>query len=184
MGWLIAALVAVVVTVLVFGDGVSGAAIPVIVVDDTVVRWVSELDLPGIHGIARGISYAASWWVLQIAGWLLVVALIIFRRWRLLVIELVATQVAVFVNGVVYDVTTQPRPFGVALRGSWGGWSMPSIQMLALTGCSVIALYTLVPDGPSAQSTEVGGCGARRTRRVGPAPSRASIRRATSASPS
>ena len=72
-----------------------------IVVDDAVVRWVSELDLPGIHGIARGISYAASWWVLQIAAWLLVVALIIFRRWRLLVIELVATQVAVFLNGRV-----------------------------------------------------------------------------------
>ena len=95
MGWLIAALVAVVVTVVVFGDGVSGAAIPVIVADDTVVRWVSELDLPGIHGIARGISYAASWWVIQITGLLLVVALIILRRWRLLVIELVASQVAV-----------------------------------------------------------------------------------------
>src|SRR4029453_1498022 len=63
VGWLIAALVAVVVTLLVFNDGVSGTAIPVIGVDDAVVRWVSELGLPGIHGIARGISYAASWWV-------------------------------------------------------------------------------------------------------------------------
>ena len=147
VGWLIATLVAVLLTVLVFRDGVSGAAIPVMVADDTVVRWVSEVDLPGIHGIARGISYAASWWVLQIAAWLLVLALIIFRRWRLLLIELVATQVAVFVHGIVYDATTQPRPFGVVLRGSWGGWSMPSLQMLALTGWSVIALYTLVPEG-------------------------------------
>ena len=62
-------------------------------------------------------------------------------------IDLVATQVAVYVNGGVYDATTQPRPFGVTLRGSWGGWSMPSLQMLALTGWSVIALYTLVPEG-------------------------------------
>ena len=48
---------------------------------------------------------------------------------------------------LLYDATTQPRPFGVPLRASWGGWSMPSIQMLALTGYSVIALYTLVPEG-------------------------------------
>ena len=147
IGWIVAAVVAVVVAVLVFGNGVSGAAIPVIVVDDAVVRWMSDLDLPGIHGIARGISYAASWWVLQIANLVLVVALIVFRRWRLLVIDLVASQLAVFVDGRLYDATTQPRPFGVALRASWGGWSMPSIQMLALTGYSVIALYTLVPEG-------------------------------------
>jgi tRNA A-37 threonylcarbamoyl transferase component Bud32/membrane-associated phospholipid phosphatase len=147
VGWLVAAVVAVVVTVLVFGDGVTGAAIPVIVVDDAVVRWISELDLPGIHAVARGISYAASWWVLQITSGLLVVALIVFRRWRLLIIELLAAQLAIIVHGLVYDVTTQPRPLGVVLRGSWGGWSMPSIQMLALSGYSVIALYTLVPEG-------------------------------------
>ena len=147
VGWLIAALVGVVATVVVFGDGVSGAAIPVIVVDDTVVRWMSDIDLPGLDGIARGVSYAASWWVIEIASWLLVVALIVFRRWRLLVIYLVVSQLAQVVNSLVYDVTTQPRPFGVPLRGSWGGWSMPSIHMLALSGLSVIALYTLVPEG-------------------------------------
>jgi tRNA A-37 threonylcarbamoyl transferase component Bud32/membrane-associated phospholipid phosphatase len=147
VGWLVAALIAVAITVLVFGNGVSGAAIPVIVVDDAVVRWMSELDLPGIHGIARGIGYAASWWALQIANLLIVVALIVLRRWRLLVIDLVASQLAVMVHGLLYRVTTQPRPFGVALRGSWGGWSMPSLQMLALSGYSVIALYTLVPEG-------------------------------------
>jgi tRNA A-37 threonylcarbamoyl transferase component Bud32/membrane-associated phospholipid phosphatase len=147
VGWLVAALVAVVVTVVVFGDGVRGAAIPVTVVDDAVVRWVSDLDLPGIDGLARGVSYAASWWVVQTVSWLLPAALIVFRRWRLLVIMLVVSELAQFVNARLYDVTTQPRPFGVPLRGSWGGWSMPSIHMLALSGLSVIALYTLVPDG-------------------------------------
>ena len=93
-----------VVTLVILGDGVSERAIPLIVADDTVVRWISGIDLPGIHGIARGISYAASWWVIQIASWLIVVALIIFRRWRLLVIELVASIVAQNVNAVLKDV--------------------------------------------------------------------------------
>ena len=60
VGWLIAARASPSSsTVLIFGDGVRGAAIPAIVVDDTVVRWMSDIDLPGIHGIARGVSYAA-----------------------------------------------------------------------------------------------------------------------------
>jgi tRNA A-37 threonylcarbamoyl transferase component Bud32 len=147
VGWLACAVVAVVAAALIFRNGVDGAAIPVIVVDDTIVRWMSDLDLPGIDGIARGLSYAASWWVIEIAVWVLPVAMIVFRRWRLLLIYLVVSQLAPFVGTRLYDLTTQPRPFGVPLKGSWGGWSLPPIQMLALAGLSVVALYTLVPEG-------------------------------------
>jgi tRNA A-37 threonylcarbamoyl transferase component Bud32 len=146
-GWLVCAVVAIVVTALVFRNGVSGAAITAIVVDDTVVRWMSDIDVPGIDGIARGVSYAGSWWVIEIAVWLVPLALIVFRRWRHLLLYLVVSQLAQFVYGRLYDLTTQPRPFGVPLRGSWGGWSIPSIHMLSLAGLSVIALYTLVPEG-------------------------------------
>jgi membrane-associated phospholipid phosphatase/tRNA A-37 threonylcarbamoyl transferase component Bud32 len=147
VSWLTAAAVAVVATVLIFRNGVSGAAINVIVVDDTIVRWMSNIDLPGIDGIARGVSYAASWWAIQLTILALDVALIVFRRWRLLVIYLVVVQLAVLVGQGVSDLATVPRPFGVPLRGSWGGWSMPSVQMMALTGLSLVALYTLVPEG-------------------------------------
>jgi tRNA A-37 threonylcarbamoyl transferase component Bud32/membrane-associated phospholipid phosphatase len=146
-GWLIGAVVGIVVTVLIFRNGVSGAAIPVIAADDTVVRWMSDIDLPGIDGIARGVSYAGSWWVIESMVWLLTVALIVFRRWRHLLIYLVVSQLAQFVHTRLYDLTTQPRPFGIPLKGSWGGWSLPSLQMLSLAGLSVIALYTLVPEG-------------------------------------
>ena len=147
VGWLVGAVVALVVTALIYRNGVRGVAITAIVVDNTVVRWMSDIDVPGINGVARGVSYAASWWVIEVTVWLLTVALIVFRRWRLLVIYLVVSQVAVFVHDRLYDLTTQPRPFGVALRGSWGGWSLPSIHMLSLAGLLVIALYTLVPEG-------------------------------------
>ena len=122
-------------------------AINVIVVDDTIVRWMSNVDLPGIDGVARGVSYAASWWTIQLTILVLDVALIVFRRWRLLVIYLVVSQLAQLLAARLYDVATLPRPFGVPLRGSWGGWSMPSIQMMAIAGLWVVALYTLVPEG-------------------------------------
>ncbi len=147
IGWLVAAAVAVTITVLIFGDGVRGAAIPAIAIDDAIVQWMSDVDLPGIDGVARGVNYVASWWALEIGNWVLIGAIIAFRRWRLLVIAVVASQVALSVNKYVYNETTQPRPFGVPLRASWGGWSMPSIQMLAITGYLIIALYALVPEG-------------------------------------
>ncbi len=146
-GWLIGAIVAIAYTALIYRHGVEGVAIDAIAVDDTVVRWISDIDLPGIDGVARAVSYASSWWVIEIASWLLIVALIVFRRWRHLVIYLAASQLAEFAYELLYDLTTQPRPFGVPLRASWGGWSLPSIQMLAVAGLSVIAIYTLVPEG-------------------------------------
>jgi tRNA A-37 threonylcarbamoyl transferase component Bud32/membrane-associated phospholipid phosphatase len=146
-GWLIGAVVGVVVTVLIFRNGVEGPAITAIVVDDTVVRWMSDIDLPGIDGIARVVSYGGSWWVIEVMSWVLIVALIVLRRWRHLVIYLVVSQLAQTTYSLLNDLTTQPRPFGVPLKGSWGGWSLPSIHMLALAGLSVVALYTLVPEG-------------------------------------
>jgi tRNA A-37 threonylcarbamoyl transferase component Bud32/membrane-associated phospholipid phosphatase len=146
-GWLIGAVVGVVVTVLIFRNGVEGPAITAIVVDDTVVRWMSDIDLPGIDRIARVVSYGGSWWVIEVMSWVLIVALIVFRRWRHLVIYLVVSQLAQITYSLLNDLTTQPRPFGVPLKGSWGGWSLPSIHMLALAGLSVVALYTLVPEG-------------------------------------
>ena len=89
----------------------------------------------------------ASWWAIQTSIVLLDVALIVLRRWRLLIIYLLVSQLAQFVAARLSDLTRQPRPFGVPLRGSWGGWSLPSIQMFALAGLSVVALYTLVPEG-------------------------------------
>jgi tRNA A-37 threonylcarbamoyl transferase component Bud32/membrane-associated phospholipid phosphatase len=147
VGWLICALAASAATFLVYRNGVEGMAIDAIVVDNTIVRWISDIDLPGIDGIARGLSYISSWWVIEIAIWVLPVILIVFRRWRFLVIYLVVSQLAQMLHAVLNQATTQPRPFGVELRGSWGGWSMPSIHMLALCGLSVMALYTLVPAG-------------------------------------
>ena len=95
---------------LIFRNGVRGAAITAIVVDDTIVRWMSDIDLPGIHGIARGVSYAASWWVIEITVWLLTVALIVFRRWRHLLIYLVVSQLAQFVDALLVrpDHATPP----------------------------------------------------------------------------
>jgi tRNA A-37 threonylcarbamoyl transferase component Bud32 len=44
-------------------------------------------------------------------------------------------------------IAQRPRPFGVAIRTSWGGWAMPSLQLATLAFLMVVVLYTLVPEG-------------------------------------
>ena len=172
VGWLVGAVVAIVVTVLIYRNGVRGAAITVIVIDNTVVRWMSDIDVPGINGMARSVSYAASWWVIEVTVWLLTVALIVFRRWRLLVIYLVVSQIAVFVHDRLYVLTTQPRPFGVAAAGELGRL-VAAVDPHALP-CRTVGYRPLHVGarGAASQSTEVGGGGGGHACLVGAPPSR------------
>ena len=59
IGWLVAVVVAIAVTGLSYRNVVRGAAIPATVVDNTVLRWISDIDVPGINGVARVVSCAS-----------------------------------------------------------------------------------------------------------------------------
>ena len=70
----------------------------------------------------------------------------------------------------------RPRPFGVDIRAGWGGWALPSLQVMNLAATLVVVLYTLVPGGPLAAAGQTGGdrgggagrAGTRRAGRRGP----------------
>src|SRR5215218_6444223 len=119
VGWLIAALVLVALTILVFAGGLRGVAVDVTVADDAAVRWLGGLHAPGLVGIWRGLAALSSWWALLGLVWGLVLAAIAQR----------------------------PRPFGVEIRTDWGGWALPSLQVMLLAAGLVAILYTLVPEG-------------------------------------
>jgi tRNA A-37 threonylcarbamoyl transferase component Bud32 len=147
LGWLIALVAIISATLVVFHDGLHGAAIRATVIDDTIVRWVSGVDAPGLHKAARTLTSVSSWWAIQILAWALPLVLIVLRRWWHLLVTEIVIQLAQIVERIVYDIGARPRPFGVPLRAGWGGWALPSEQMLATTGMLVIVLYTLVPYG-------------------------------------
>jgi tRNA A-37 threonylcarbamoyl transferase component Bud32/membrane-associated phospholipid phosphatase len=147
LGWLIAMVAVLAATLIVFHDGLHGAAIRADVIDDTIVRWVSNADAPGLYKASRMLTALSSWWVIQTVSWALPVALLALRRWRHLLVTAIVVQLAQIVAQIVNDSTARPRPFGVRLRAGWGGWALPSLQILATTGLLVLVLYTLVPDG-------------------------------------
>jgi tRNA A-37 threonylcarbamoyl transferase component Bud32/membrane-associated phospholipid phosphatase len=148
IGWLIAAGMLIVLSIVVFRGGLRGPAIAVTVVDDAVVRWLAGSQVPGFAGIMRGLAALSSWWVLNgLALGLLVALLLLLRRWRHLIVSFTLAYLVVTTAAVVGASIGRPRPFGVVIRAGWGGWALPSLQVTFLAALLVGILYTLVPEG-------------------------------------
>jgi hypothetical protein len=82
VGWLVAAVVLVGLTVAIFARGLRGPAVTATVIDDAVVRWLAELVRPGLAPFLRGIARIGSWWMLYTLYYGLLLALLILQRWR------------------------------------------------------------------------------------------------------
>jgi membrane-associated phospholipid phosphatase/tRNA A-37 threonylcarbamoyl transferase component Bud32 len=145
--WLVAAVVLVGLTLAVFARGLRGPAVAVTVVDDAVVAWLAGLIGPGLVAPLRGLARIGSWWVLYTAYFGLLLALLVLRRWRHLLVWLVAWYLGAFLTTGLATIARRPRPFGVDLQASWGGWALPSVQVTAMTAILMGVLYTLVPEG-------------------------------------
>jgi hypothetical protein len=130
VGWLLAAVVLVALAIMVFGSGMRGPAVAVTVADDTVVRWLAGLHAPGLVVAWRALAALSSWWVINGLSLVLVLALLALRRFRHLVVFLIFASVVVLpAANIVGEFAHRPRPFGVAIQTSWGGWALPSLQV-------------------------------------------------------
>jgi len=100
--------------------------------------------LTAMHGVAA----VGSWLAINVLLWGLVLALLILRRLRQLVVVLVAwTLQGAIVQYVVAPLLQRPRPFGVEFRTEWTGWAHPSEQVAALVVTLMGILYGVVPEG-------------------------------------
>jgi tRNA A-37 threonylcarbamoyl transferase component Bud32 len=147
IGWLVAAVVLIGLTLAIFARGLRGPAVALTVVDDAIVQWLAGPYGPGLTTLLRGMTRIGSWWVLNTLVWGLMLVLLVLRRWRHLLVLLVAVQLVTTLTWVLGMVARRPRPFGVELQAPWGGWALPSMQVAFLTGTLMGVLYTLVPEG-------------------------------------
>jgi tRNA A-37 threonylcarbamoyl transferase component Bud32 len=147
VGWLVAAVVLVGLTLAIFARGMRGPAVAVTVVDDAVVRWLAGLYGPEVAPFLRGAARIGAWWVLYTASYGLLLALLVLRRWRHLLVWFVAVELGSNLTVGLAAIARRPRPFGVDLQASWGGWALPSVPVTFLTAILMGVLYTLVPEG-------------------------------------
>jgi membrane-associated phospholipid phosphatase len=118
---------------------------------DRIETWVllrvADLRADWLTPIMRGIKAAGSDWGMTVLGLGLVVALMVFRRWRHLLVFLASLFVMQIVGGIVYEALARPRPYGVTIIAGWGGFAMPSTPVAALAAVLVGILYSLVVPG-------------------------------------
>jgi tRNA A-37 threonylcarbamoyl transferase component Bud32 len=80
--------------------------------------------------------------------WGLLLALLVRRRFRQLLVVLLAWLLqAAMIYILLAPLVQRPRPFGVEFRTDWTAWALPSEQMGALVVVLVGILYGLVPEG-------------------------------------
>jgi membrane-associated phospholipid phosphatase/tRNA A-37 threonylcarbamoyl transferase component Bud32 len=148
VGWLVATMVLVVLSTMAFAGGLRGPAVSITVADDAVVRWLSGLRGPGTTAALQALGALSSWWMLEGLAAALVAALLVLKRLRhLIIVVIVAELLHVIALRVLGVVAARPRPFGVAIQTGWGGWALPSLQIMLFTAALMAVLYTLVPEG-------------------------------------
>ena len=148
VGWLAAAVALVMLSLIVFAGGLRGAAVSVTVVDDAVVSSLAGWHGPGVVRALQAMAALGSWMTITVLLWGLLLALLILRRLRHLVVVLAVWIVqGLLLQYLLGPSLSRPRPFGVEHRSAWTGWAMPSEQMAALVVVLVGILYALVPEG-------------------------------------
>jgi tRNA A-37 threonylcarbamoyl transferase component Bud32 len=113
-----------------------------------VLLRLADARTPWLTDVANGINAAGSGWGTTVLGVSVVVLVVIFRRWRHLAVFLGSLFFLEVVAGqLIYQGLTRPRPYGVLIIGSWGGYSAPSIPVAAVTIFLMAAVYSLVVPG-------------------------------------
>jgi tRNA A-37 threonylcarbamoyl transferase component Bud32 len=95
----------------------------------------------------RAVAALGTAWSVTILGGGLVLALIVFKRWRHLATFLAYLTVLGLVGFGVYTLTKRPRPYGVTIIGDWIGFSLPSFPVAILAACLMGIAYSLVVPG-------------------------------------
>ncbi len=116
-------------------------------IDEAILRWFAGIRSHWLTNIMLVVNVVATRWVIRPLRWGTIAMLIVFRRWRhllvfvasLMVLELAAYQVSLLVG--------LPRPVGVTILAPWTGYSLPARPVASLAITLLGMTYALVPHG-------------------------------------
>ena len=142
--WLVLATVALVNLVLL---RITSQPRPLAQFETAVLRRFAELRTPWLSDVLGVVNRGMSRWAPGVLGYATVIALIAARRWRHLFVFLGSFAALATVAGDLYEHVGRPRPFGVTITGDWGGFSMPSLPVAAVTAILLSIAYSMFVAG-------------------------------------
>ncbi|HEY2297651.1 MAG TPA: RIO1 family regulatory kinase/ATPase [Jatrophihabitans sp.] len=117
------------------------------VVDHAVLEWFAAIRTSWLTDVAKVVETPATGLGLQLIWLANLVPLVIWRRWRHLIVWLGVGLVVDNVCLTVSHIVARPRPLGIEILGNWSGFAMPSIPVAVLATFLVSSLYALAPAG-------------------------------------
>jgi membrane-associated phospholipid phosphatase len=115
--------------------------------DAFVSRGLAGIRTGWLTRLVRGIDRVATGWTLFFVAVALLVATIVFRRWRHLFTFLGSVVVLETIGVSLIDAFKRPRPYDVTAIGRWQGFSMPSATAAIVSFTAVGIIYMLVVPG-------------------------------------
>jgi tRNA A-37 threonylcarbamoyl transferase component Bud32/membrane-associated phospholipid phosphatase len=108
---------------------------------------ITDLRSPGLTRVMLAVNGLASSWSIRLLRWGVIIGLVVFRRWRHLLVFLGAI---ILTEIVAYNASTliaRPRPLGIEILAGWQGYSMPSRPLAGLAVSAIGASYALIVAG-------------------------------------
>jgi len=115
--------------------------------ETAILKWFASLRTAWLTPPMRAVATLGTAWSVTILGGALVLALIVFKRWRHLATFLLSLTFLGLVGTGVSFLTKRPRPYGVTIIGDWIGFSLPSFPVAILAACLMGITYSLVVPG-------------------------------------
>jgi tRNA A-37 threonylcarbamoyl transferase component Bud32 len=116
-------------------------------VSTSVLRFLAGMRTPWLTDVANGINSAGSGWGVTVIGLSVIALTMVFRRWRHLLVFLGSVLFLEFVGTMIYFGLSRPRPYGVPIIGSWGGYSGVSPPVAVATIFLMGVVYCLAVPG-------------------------------------
>ncbi len=115
--------------------------------DAAILRQVARLRTAWLTDVAHAIDRIISSWTVTAALLVLLVLLMVFKRWRHFFTFLGCIAVLQVVGRIMWFNFSRPRPYDVTIIGSWWGFSLPPPVISIATLGVVAAAYTMVVPG-------------------------------------
>lgn len=115
--------------------------------DTEQLRWVIALRTRWLTDVMLLVNVVTSVWTIRVLRWGTILVLVIFRRWRHLLVFLGAVLAAEALTAGLALYIGRQRPLGVEILAGWRGYSMPSQALASLSVTLIGMAYALVPHG-------------------------------------
>jgi membrane-associated phospholipid phosphatase/tRNA A-37 threonylcarbamoyl transferase component Bud32 len=124
-------------------------------IDAPLIRAITALRVSWLNSFSEAINSVGSRYGLAIWGLITVALVAWFRRWRHLIVFLIALALLDIVSPLLTIGGQRPRPYDVIALGYWDGFAAPSLPVAALAAVLVGFVYMLVPAGRQRSNAKI-----------------------------